>query len=156
MTLRPWASGSSCFEGGCCLHIRESMAHQHCPDDFIYCKLHDVAGVWRLLNDAVNSSDSTASINENEKTYASGHWLICGTILTFFRGTWKTTKKVFHVKQLWAKNYNCDSQIRRSAPVLQLLTWGQNAFIQTFTHTYVGLPKNSGNLTIKNVSHRNS
>jgi hypothetical protein len=41
------------------------MVHHHCPGEaFIYCILHDVAGVWRLLNDAVSSSDSTVSINK--------------------------------------------------------------------------------------------
>jgi hypothetical protein len=56
----------------------------------------------------------------NWKPHASGHCLNCGTIPTFICGTWRTTKKeVFHVKQLWAKNYTCDSQIL----ALQLLTW---------------------------------
>lgn len=139
MTLRRWASDSSCFEGARCLHIRESIVHQHCPGDaFIYCILHDV--YWMMLS-AVPTLQRRLI---NWKTYASGHCVICGIIPTFFRGTWKTTRKeVFHVKQLWARNYNCVSQIRRSALILQLLTWQQNAFIQTFTHTYIPLIQHS-------------
>jgi hypothetical protein len=136
VTLRRWASDSSCFKGARCLHL-ESVVHQHCLGDaFNYFILHDVAGVWRLFNDAVSNTVSTASINKLKKKCMRplpNLWYNSD----IFLGIWKTTnQEVFHDQHLWAKNANRDSRIR-SALVRQLLTWRQNAFIQTFTHTYI-------------------
>jgi len=69
----------------------------------------------------------------NWKPHASGHYLICGTIPTFFRGK----KEVFRIEQLWAKNYICDSQIRRSALVLQLPTYLMAECFHLDVHTYI-------------------